>query len=125
GTTWLTLTNKPLGISPENGYIANSIGVRVKETEDNYASDPIFYSENIQGSVAPPTAFVFNTDTWMMDFTFSPGIASLSRYELSMDTGVNWSDLASKPFEIPNDNFPANSIQVRVKETETNYASVE
>lgn len=125
GVTWLPLTNKPLGINPENGYLSNSVGIRVKETDNNYASDPIFYTENIQGFVSPPTAFVFNTDSRMMDFTFATGITNINMYEVSFDSGATWSDLKSKPFEIPNNNFPANSIQVRVKETETNYASVE
>ncbi|MDM1048064.1 hypothetical protein [Sphingobacterium hotanense] len=124
GETWNSLVNKPLNIGV-TGYLANNIGIRVKESESNYSSSAIYYAQSIKGFVAPPTNFAYSPDSRRMNFTLASGITNLQSYELSWDNGLTWSNLVSKPFEVPNANYPANAIRLRVKESELNYASSE
>src|SRR5690606_28230794 len=92
GETWNLLTNKPFNIGI-TGCVENSIGVRVKETESNYISTPLYYEYPVRGFVSPPTAFSYDSQNRLMNFSFTPGITELDKYELSLDGGDSWSSL--------------------------------
>jgi LPXTG-motif cell wall-anchored protein len=120
GTTWVTANKKPIDLS-NNNYAVGIVKVRVKA--DASVGRPVGAALSstaayTKAAFTPnaPTAPIQDKENYTFGWTFVQGYNNLSDYELSVDNGSTWSDVTANPQKLPEGDYEAGTVKVRVKE---------
>jgi hypothetical protein len=112
GTTFISTS---FNVSDNGDYT-----VYVKDNSGNEVVKTITVSNIDKTKPSAPTNLVQNDELNTFGWTNVPGYTKTSDYEYSLDGGVTWTTVTSNPQSIPNGNFEAGKIKVRVKADSTN-----
>ena len=124
GITWIPAASNPQNI-PDGDYPIGAVKVRVKADSTNGRPAGAALSSKLAytltpGAPAAPSEPLQDDESNTFGWTNVPEYTKTSDYEYSLDGGVTWTTVTSNPQSIPNGNFEAGKIKVRVKADSTN-----
>ncbi|WP_293140636.1 pre-peptidase C-terminal domain-containing protein [Moritella sp.] len=118
--TWETASANPLSVG-NNDYSANSIKVRVAADANNgrpagaETKVTTAFTKLQDKPVAPTNGKVDDANN-LFDWDNLTGFVDVADYQISLDGGVVWNAIANKPASIPDDEYAAGKVCVRVTE---------
>ncbi len=95
---------------------------RTKVTATTLASD--IQTLIVPNRPEPPANPVIDDSLDLFDWIVNPGFTDFADYEYTVDNGKNWTTCPSKPVYVGNEFFAANTVQVRIKSTTSNFTSL-
>lgn len=128
GATWQTVNTKPLVLNDEN-YAVGQIQLRVNASNKNQAgkiakNTQAYTKQPVVGLPVPDAPSISKQDDVndTLDWQYVAGYDQPTNYEYSLDSGVAWQSVSTKPLVLNDENYNIDQIQLRVKASNSNQA---
>ncbi|MGF1753192.1 DUF1566 domain-containing protein [Vibrio makurazakiensis] len=124
GSGWVSVNAIPYQLS-DQAYPIGSVQVRVKANPVDGRPEGLIASNRNALTVRPsapvaPTSLITDDTANTLDWAFVGGFDQAALYEISLDSGSNWTQVLSKPIVIGDINKSIGDIQLRVSANPVN-----